>query len=226
LKMDVYALLREYGLYDTGPLFEVVRRWVKKKLEVGEETVVTFNELYRRTKKELTVIGCNMSQYCTEYFHKRSHGEMDVILSVQISCSIPVCFRSVQYKSDVYVDGGIMENYAMEYAREVGYAQDEILGVTYRTRFKGREVTGILDYMWRLMELVYISLLHRKIVRTEDESLEIDVTQIPKYSLLTLLRRQVSPREHRTACRGMYMEGYRQAEAWFMRQSSKRTEDG
>lgn len=111
----IWRLLQRYGWYK-GDFF---RRWIgdliKQKTGSSE---TTFDELETmkaaRKFKSLYFIGTNLSTSYSEVFSAQSTPQMCIADAVRISMSIPLFFASMRRGSDVYVDGGVLDNYPIK----------------------------------------------------------------------------------------------------------------
>ncbi|MEA5113926.1 MAG: patatin-like phospholipase family protein [Geobacteraceae bacterium] len=113
---DTSRLLNEFGWY-RGDYF---RQWAGERIKARTgNSESTFNDVssLRETKKflDLYFIGTNLSTGYSEVFSAEHTPRMCIADAVRISMSIPLFFaakRSV--RGDVYVDGGMLDNYPVK----------------------------------------------------------------------------------------------------------------
>ncbi len=118
-KMDpdisVENVFLKFGI-SNGERFEfILKSFLKKKLGIDD---INFKNLYQVTKKTLVIIGTNFTKCCEEAFSWERTPTMSVITAVRISCSIPVFFTPVLYKGCYYVDGGVKNNFPINYCNK------------------------------------------------------------------------------------------------------------
>ncbi len=118
-KMDpdisVENVFLKFGI-SNGERFEfILKSFLKKKLGIDD---INFKNLYQVTKKNLIVVGTNFTKCCEEAFSWERTPTMSVITAVRISCSIPVFFTPVLYKGCYYVDGGVKNNFPINYCNK------------------------------------------------------------------------------------------------------------
>lgn len=70
---------------------------------------ITMKELYNITHKQLIVSSTCMNSYSTQYFDYESTPNMKVMDVVQMSCAVPLVFKSVKMDNKIFVDGGMLE---------------------------------------------------------------------------------------------------------------------
>jgi NTE family protein len=111
---DIYRFVTEYGWYK-GEEFQ--RIFEDTLEEITGSKNITFQEVYDRYGNELVLVGTNISRKEATYFSRKLYPNMKISDAVRISISIPLFFKSVKFqnikdeKMDVYVDGGILDNY-------------------------------------------------------------------------------------------------------------------
>lgn len=107
---NAYRLLKEYGLYGS----ETFYKWYGKQLErkTGDKDI-TLIEVYNRYGKEIILTGTCLDKRKTVYFHHSTHPNMPLRLAVRISMTIPFYYKAIRLNSDLYVDGGMLDNYPM-----------------------------------------------------------------------------------------------------------------
>jgi NTE family protein len=112
LVRDSKRLLDEFGWYK-GDFF---RDWIGQLIEskAGNRNA-TFNDLSRLGFKDLYLVGTNISTGYSEVFSTEHTPRMCVADAARISMSIPLFFAAVRNaRRDVYVDGGLLRNYAVK----------------------------------------------------------------------------------------------------------------
>ena len=109
---DSNRLISEFGWY-RGDFF---RTWMGNL--IGQKTgneFSTFNDLKNKGFLDLYLIGTNLSTGYSEVFSTEHTPRMRVVDAVRISMSIPLFFASVRdFRNDVYVDGGLFNNYPIK----------------------------------------------------------------------------------------------------------------
>jgi len=93
-------------------LMKIVKKFFKHK-DIDEN--ITFIELYKKTKIKLVITGTNLTTGNLEYFNYETTPDMSVILANEISACIPCYFTPIRYNKCVYVDGGILNNFPLNY---------------------------------------------------------------------------------------------------------------
>lgn len=109
---DTDRLLNRFGWYKGDYFHEWISSHIKKKL--GDPNV-TFQDLKKDGKPDLYVYGTNLSTQFGEVFSCEHTPKIRIADAVRISMSIPLFFSVVRNaRGDVYVDGGVLNNYPIK----------------------------------------------------------------------------------------------------------------
>ncbi len=118
---DLKRLREEYG-WHKGNFF---RNWIGEQLESqGHSAHVTFQTLQAATGKALYVYATNLSTHFGEVYSPEHTPRMRVVDAVRRSMSIPLFFRAItDDRGDVFVDGGVLNNYPVKLFDRLKYLQ-------------------------------------------------------------------------------------------------------
>tara|TARA_A100001015_G_C14929404_1_gene687850 strand:+ start:227 stop:1111 length:885 start_codon:yes stop_codon:yes gene_type:complete len=106
--INLFSINKKYGL-DTGEKFINFIKVLFKEKNISEN--ITFKELYNKFKIDLIITGTNISKQKIEYFNYKNNPDMEIIIAVRISISVPIVYEYVKYNDNLYVDGGILDDY-------------------------------------------------------------------------------------------------------------------
>lgn len=123
---DTKRLIERFGWYRGDTFHEWISKRVKEKL--GNEGA-TFNDLDAAGRPKLYVYGTNLSTHFSEVFSVEHTPTTRIADAVRISMSIPLFFAAVRNaRDDVYVDGGMLDNYPVKVFDRDKYIADERRG--------------------------------------------------------------------------------------------------
>ncbi len=143
---DTSRLLNRFGWYKGDKFYRWAKGITKKRFGKNH---ITFDELYQATGNDLVVAGCNLSKGRTVYFSRQTTPSLYVERALRISMSIPLFFRAVflsddsvkkdgsivgnpgvdkeiDVDRDVFVDGGVLDNYPLRTFDREPYLDDDI----------------------------------------------------------------------------------------------------
>jgi predicted acylesterase/phospholipase RssA len=117
-----------YGLNSGKNLEILVENILHRKLGVSD---ITFVELAKRTGKNLVICTSNMTKRTHEFFSVDTHPETSVKEAIRLSCSFPVLYTPTKYKEEYHLDGGIFNNYPLNYFKP--NQLEDVLGIHITT---------------------------------------------------------------------------------------------
>jgi len=122
---DTRRLMRNYGWYK-GDFF---RDWMGKRIKAKTgDADATFADLQTLRMKDLYLIVTNLSTGFSEVKSAEHTPDMPVADAVRMSMSIPLFFASKRNRrKDVFVDGGVLNNYPIKVFDREQYIDPEIL---------------------------------------------------------------------------------------------------
>lgn len=108
VNIEFNKMTTHLGLDDGSRMTYVISRLMKKK---GFNKDITFKELYEKTQIKLLITATCLNRNCACYFSHETSPEMEVLIAIRMSMSIPIFFTPVNYKNELYTDGGGFDNY-------------------------------------------------------------------------------------------------------------------
>ena len=121
---NLVKLLDRLGCESTDSLENILHIILEKKTNNPR---ITMKELYELTNKELCFSVTNISKQCGEYFNYKTTPDLEVAEACLISMCIPFLFEPRFYKDSYYLDGGIANNFPIDYFQN---SQENTIGVS------------------------------------------------------------------------------------------------
>lgn len=127
LVRDLARLINEFGWYQGNFCRNWIAELIGRKTGNGEST---FKDVYDQKEKkgfkDVYIIGTNLSTRFAEVFSYEHTPRMPMADAVRISMSIPLFFAAKRsLRGDVYVDGGVLDNYPVKLFDRKKYIQDQ-----------------------------------------------------------------------------------------------------
>ena len=192
--LDLANLAANFGV-DTGAH---VTKWID--IVLGEPR--TFQGVLDSTGVELVVCATNLSKREAVYFGPSTHPHMDVGTALRMTCAIPLYFAAVRFEGDVYVDGGIVDNFCYDHVARRPDVRHP-LGIAYRTN-DPKPVDSLDQY---IVALVQCATVQQK-VGADANVLEIDCAGAGVMSF-----------RKRSDVRALYRAGAVQARDWIKKRA-------
>jgi NTE family protein len=112
----------KFGL-DSGEKF---MNWLKILMERKNfDPEITLLGFYEKTNIDFQIMATNLNKYCYKKFNYSDTPNVKVLDAIRMSISIPFVFTCVEYEGDIFVDGGLIENYPIDLFKNI---LDNVLG--------------------------------------------------------------------------------------------------
>ena len=141
---ECFNLLSQYGISSGKNIELFVKRMLAKKLTGPNIENITFLELAKQTGKNLVVCVSNLTKEQPEYFNVDTMPNLSVATAIRVSCSIPLLFIPISINNDIYIDGGLFNNFPIGYFKN--NTLKDILGINVSCR-NYRKADTFLEYM-------------------------------------------------------------------------------
>jgi NTE family protein len=110
---DVGRLFKKYGWYKGDTFLKFMEGQIANRTGTPD---TTFDDLHNAISPEngfrdLYVVGTDLTTRQYQVFSYESTGDVKIADAVRISMSIPLFFASRTFDNDVFVDGGVLNNY-------------------------------------------------------------------------------------------------------------------
>lgn len=131
-------ILTTFGFDDGAGLDRLIGMFIPPDL--------TFETVQRVFKKRLVVYATSLTDQKNVAFDARSAPHMSVARAIRMSCSIPLVYSSVRHDGKVYVDGGVINSFAIE----SGNDGEPTLGIHIifrKTRDSPMAITTLAEFM-------------------------------------------------------------------------------
>lgn len=146
-----------WGLDNGDYLSDLFRQILHTKYPHLED--ITFLELAKCSGKDVMICGANLTKRRSEYFSVNTTPHMSVLLALRISCSLPIVFTPVTWNGDLYVDGGLYDNFPMQTLIDMDILYDvDTLGVYFET--EPTPPSSFTSYVTSLIHAVLYQLQH------------------------------------------------------------------
>lgn len=147
--IDIDSLLFEGGLFTNKSFSTISESIINNSINISN---ITLKELYNQTKVKLTVKVFNLTLSRIEYISYETDPDISFSLLLQMTTSIPLFFKPVKYKENLYIDGGVRGNLPLEICSSKNYLALNIKGGT--TKIDDTSIINelpILGFMFNLM---------------------------------------------------------------------------
>ncbi len=122
--------------------------------------VPTLRQLYKQHNKNMIISTVNFSKAQQVYLRWETHPNLLVTDAIQMSCSFPLIYKPFEYEGDLYIDGGVGDNFPIRLVEDPEHA----VGICVMEEVKPNcENTGI-GLLTTLKTLHQVYLTHKNII--------------------------------------------------------------
>lgn len=152
-------LVKRMGIHDNTTIYDAMNEMLFDKFGIKN---MTMKQLFEKTEIELTVVGTCLSTRKCEYFNHVSYPDIEVAKAIQISTAIPIFFTKVEWNEKYWVDGGIVENFAIDYYDSGEELNDKTLGLCLESTEDTKKIYNV-DSILELIEGIEETEVQRNI---------------------------------------------------------------
>ena len=144
MEFDLDNLIDNFGIDNGSKIISIIQTLIFNKLGIYD---LTFKELYNKTNKKFNIIVVNFTKKQEELLSYENTPDMSIILGIRMSMSIPFIFFPVKYKNNLYIDGGLLNNFGFNYCDK-----DKTIGICVDVEDISNP-KNLLEYLKSLMNL-------------------------------------------------------------------------
>jgi len=151
ISIDTIRLLRGDGIAVSD--FISIQDRLERMTITKIGRLMTLAQLEAKTGVRLVAVACNMCTGNPEYLSPDNNPDMPCIAAIRASCTLPVLFEPFRYGDSVYIDGGVVDNFAIHQASE-----PPVIGLQLSFRVVDRSAdsvfpTTLLDLLNRVFNM-------------------------------------------------------------------------
>ena len=150
--IDNLRILKTGGRADNLKIYKIVGKYLA--LAFNGNPDATFGDLYKKTGRQLIVVGTNIRTGQPRYFNTWSDTAMPIRIAIKITSAIPIVCQYVTYENEEYYDGAYAAHNLLDYFDLRGLANPVGLCIARpRDTIQAGGITlvvhAILMYAWR-----------------------------------------------------------------------------
>lgn len=143
-------LFNSKGMLDEKLIHEIMNPLLRSK-DLSPD--ITLSEFYIYTNIKFTIYTTHFNTWKGIPITSESHPDLKLIDALYMSSAMPVIFKPIVMKGEIYVDGAVTKHYPIKSALADGCNKQEILGITvYRPdEHAVDESTNFIQYIGSMM---------------------------------------------------------------------------
>jgi predicted acylesterase/phospholipase RssA len=144
---NVVAMINGGGASSFISIYEQLEKMTIEKIGY----IPTFQDLKTKFNVNLTCITYNLTENKTEYLSVDNYPNLPCLIAIRMSSNLPLIFENFKYGKNLYVDGGISENFGIDIGDKIG---QRVLGIYLDAEgkhFNTENDINIIEYIYKLM---------------------------------------------------------------------------
>ena len=122
----ILSALNDKGIID-GDFFHKIYLNIFKHHGINKK--ITLKELYDKSKIKINIFVFNITTFKGEVFNYINTPDLPAIEAIYASCALPFIFKPLYYNNNMYVDGGLKNEYPLNRCIEDKHDINTILGI-------------------------------------------------------------------------------------------------
>lgn len=174
---NVVSMLNGTGASSFASIHELFEKITIAK--VGR--LLTLKDIKEIFNKNLICVTYNLNTKKTEYLTAETHPDLPCLTAIRMSANLPLIFEKYHYNNGIYIDGGLTDNFAIDYGDKIG---KKTLGIALGTNeeFNNGDNENIIEYIYKLMSIPIDQSVSLKI-RNVSKKCDIIYLDYPKLKI-------------------------------------------
>ena len=144
---EALSIFDTYGLSSGKALYNIVQVAIEGKTKKKD---TSFIELAKSTGKNLVVCVANLTDDKEEYWSVDTVPNMSVAFAIRTSCCLPILFSPTKYKGKLYIDGGLYNNFPIDYFSNTHLK--DVIGIRVSSK-KQDTAKDFLSYIYLILHV-------------------------------------------------------------------------
>lgn len=106
----IFRLFKQYGWFKGDAFLNLFKTLCAEKTG---NPAITFRDLHKKDRIQVFFTGTNISKLNSQVFCYEHTPDLPLAEAARMSISVPYYFASCTYQGDIFVDGGVLEDYAI-----------------------------------------------------------------------------------------------------------------
>ena len=143
--MNYDDVICNYGISEG----EYIAKFYTELLEI-KNCNITFAELYNKIKIKITITITNFTAQHVEYWNHETTPNNTLLAAMLATSRVPIFFTPYQYNNNLYLDGGVINNYPINYVEN---ELDNAIGFCLMEKRNPDNIKNLVNYMMYVFAL-------------------------------------------------------------------------
>jgi predicted acylesterase/phospholipase RssA len=161
---NIVGMINGEGAASFNPIQEQLEKITIDKIG----NLLTLKDLQLKFGKTLICVTHNLTTNKTEYLSPENNPTLPCLTALRMSSNLPLIFENYKYNNNIYVDGGVSANFAIDIGDKLG---GKVLGILINTQpdnFNNEIDMNVLEYIYKLLHILSSQSTEYKIQLASD----------------------------------------------------------
>jgi NTE family protein len=146
--IDIINFFKNFAI-DNCDNFEYIFKKIVEKKNIDPN--ISLIELYKKTKKKIVVVTTCINTKKAEYISYETYPDMPLIIAVRMTTCVPLLFPPIKYNDKLYIDGGIVNNFPINYVKD---KLNNVIGINIISPEKeDLKLDNVKDYILNIFDI-------------------------------------------------------------------------
>ena len=167
--------------------------------------LVSLSDIFHIFNKELIFTTYNITTDKYEILSRHTYPDMPCLVALRMSSNIPLIFKPYEYKKNLYIDGGITNNFPVDLGEKYG---NNILAINLYSNCNKYNTSNILNYMYDIVSIPINQHMKNTIENTTNKTVIVNLCKNKTISSFNF-------KLDTTTILDMFSDGYQQTSPYF-----------
>lgn len=149
---NIFAVINNLGATSFSAISELLERMTINKIGYYP----TFADIKQKLNKNLIFVTYNLTNDSPEYLSYETHPTLPCLVAIRMSCNLPLVFDNFKYDNQYYIDGGIIDNLALNFTINNTEAQNILAMHMIYNHLKFCPSDNFLQYIFKIIRIPII----------------------------------------------------------------------
>lgn len=157
---NITNILEDYGIDDCSKNKEILEKYLFQKIQ---KKSITFIEFTKKYGINLIITGSNLITRELNYFSVNDYPKMNIIDALLITSCLPFVYKPIKFNDDLYIDGGLYNNFAFEYFDN---NSNDTLGICIKSSYSNKN-ENFISYFNNIVFSIQEKLTNDKLINKD-----------------------------------------------------------
>ena len=147
--------------------FNIIQEQLEKMTILKIGYLPTMKDIKNNFNKELICVAYNLTESKTVFLNYEEYPNLPCITALRMTSNLPLIFENFKYGNSFYLDGGVSDNFAIDYGDSIG---NKILGINLIQEIKEFEPNmNTLEFIYKVMFIPIQQSVEYKVSRASSK---------------------------------------------------------